>query len=162
MFSMTTMASSTTNPVAMVMAMSDRLSMLNCRRYITPNVPIREMGTATLGMNVERELRRKRKTTRMTRAMEMRRVISTSRTEARIVRVASTSTDRSIVGGIAARSWGRTARTPSTVAMMLAPGWREMMTMIAGLPFERPAARMSSTESVTLAMSARRTAAPLR
>ncbi len=41
--------------------------------------------------------------------MAMRRVNSTSRTEARIVRVASTSTLRFTVGGMAARSWGRTA-----------------------------------------------------
>ena len=54
MFSMTTIASSTTNPVAMVRAISERLSMLYPQRYITPNVPISEMGTATLGMKVAR------------------------------------------------------------------------------------------------------------
>ncbi len=51
---------------------------------------------------------------------------------------------------------------PSTVSIMLAAGWREMMMMMAGLPLESPAVRMSSTESVTLAISERRTAAPLR
>ena len=94
--------------------------------------------------------------------MAMSRVISTSRTEARIVLVASTSTLRSMAGGMAARSWGRTAWMPSTVSMMLAAGWREMMMMIAGLPLESPAVRTSSTESLTLATSERRTAAPLR
>ena len=33
---------------------------------MTPNVPTSEIGTATLGMSVERTLRRKTKTTRMT------------------------------------------------------------------------------------------------
>ena len=40
MFSITTMASSTTNPVEMVSAISERLSMLKPARYITPKVPM--------------------------------------------------------------------------------------------------------------------------
>ena len=48
-FSITTMASSTTNPVEMVMAISERLSRLYPNRYITANVPISETGTATRG-----------------------------------------------------------------------------------------------------------------
>ena len=38
-FSITTIASSTTKPVEMVNAMSERLSMLKPNRYITANVP---------------------------------------------------------------------------------------------------------------------------
>ena len=52
-----------------------------------------ETGTATLGMSVERQSRRKRKTTRITSTIEMSSVICTSWTEARIVRVASIATD---------------------------------------------------------------------
>ena len=78
MFSMTTMASSTTKPVEMVRAMRDKLSRLYPKRYITPNVPTSERGTAILGMMVAQTLRRKTKTTRMTRVMEMMRVRSTS------------------------------------------------------------------------------------
>ena len=85
MFSMTTIASSTTKPVAMVSAIRERLSMLYPNRYITPNVPTSETGTATLGMSVARGLRRNRNTTRMTSPMEMASVISTSCTEARMV-----------------------------------------------------------------------------
>ena len=66
MFSMTTIASSTTNPVAIVIAISERLSMLYPQRYITPNVPSSDTGTATLGMRVARTFRRNRKTTRIT------------------------------------------------------------------------------------------------
>src|SRR5262252_1950282 len=102
MFSITTMASSTTKPVATVRAMRDRLSMEYPSRYMTPNVPISETGTATLGMTVDRTFLRNRNTTRMTRAMEIMSVISTSRTDARMVRVASIATERWIGGGIEA------------------------------------------------------------
>ena len=62
-FSITTMASSTTKPVEMVIAISERLSRLYPNRYITANVPISETGTATPGMSVARPLRRKTNTT---------------------------------------------------------------------------------------------------
>ena len=45
-----TMASSTTKPVEMVRAISERLLRLKPRRYMTPKVPTSESGTATLGM----------------------------------------------------------------------------------------------------------------
>ena len=51
MFSSTTIASSTTKPVAIVSAINDRLSRLKPSRYIAPNVPMIETGTATLGMS---------------------------------------------------------------------------------------------------------------
>ena len=78
MFSMTTMASSTTNPVAMVRAMSDRLSSVKPKAYMAAKVPISETGTAITGMSVARALRRKTKTTKATRQTEISRVISTS------------------------------------------------------------------------------------
>ena len=129
---------------------------------MTPKVPMRETGTATLGMRVERTLRRKTKTTRMTRTMEMHSAIWTSCTEARMVRVASMSTFSSTVGGREPCNWGKRARTRSTVSMMLASGCRKMGTMMAGTPLDRPELRTFSTESVTRATSPRRTALPLR
>ena len=60
MFSIMTMASSTTNPVAMVRAMSDRLLRLKLARYMTAKVPTRESGTDRLGMMVAGTLRKKR------------------------------------------------------------------------------------------------------
>ena len=71
MFSITTMASSTTNPVAMVSAISERLSSVYPSRYIAPNVAMSETGTETLGMNVDQPLRRKTNTTKITSPMEM-------------------------------------------------------------------------------------------
>ena len=52
MFSIMTIASSTTKPVAMVSAISDRLLRLKPSRYITPNVPTSDSGTDRLGMMV--------------------------------------------------------------------------------------------------------------
>ena len=46
-FSSTTIASSTTKPVATVSAISDRLFRLKPHRYMTPKVPISDTGTAT-------------------------------------------------------------------------------------------------------------------
>ncbi len=51
-----TMASSTTKPVAMVRAIRVRLFRLKPKRYMTPKVPTRETGTATLGMMVAGEV----------------------------------------------------------------------------------------------------------
>jgi hypothetical protein len=160
MFSTTTMASSTTKPVATVSAISDRLSMLKPSRYMTPKVPISDTGTATLGMNVERQSRRKTKTTRITSRIEMISVISTSCTEARMVVVESITTCIWIAGEIEAWSCGSTARMRSTVAITFAPGWRKMISRMAGLPLARPPERRFSTESSTVATSPRRTPAP--
>src|ERR1700734_3681800 len=100
MFSITTMASSTTKPVAIVSAINERLSMLYLHRYITEKVAIKETGTATLGIRVARTLRRKRKTTRITRPMDMASVRSTSLTEARMVVVRSSIIVKSMAAGI--------------------------------------------------------------
>ena len=61
-----TIASSTTKPVEIVSAISDRLSSENCIQpmletsFIAPNVPISESGTATPGITVARALPRNR------------------------------------------------------------------------------------------------------
>src|ERR1700736_2236260 len=88
---------------------------------MTPRVPSREIGTATPGMMVARTLRRNTNTTRITSAIAMASVYSTSRSEARMVVVRSEATASSAPAGIDARSWGSTSFTRSTVSMMLAP-----------------------------------------
>src|SRR5208283_5753659 len=92
MFSITTIASSTTNPVEIVSAISDRLSRLNPHRYITANVPTSDVGTATAGISVARGLRRNTNTTRITSPIEISSVRSTLKTDARIVVVRSITT----------------------------------------------------------------------
>src|SRR5271165_3751984 len=96
----------------------------------------------------------------MTSAMEINMARSTSWTDARITKVRSMITSTWIDGEIEARSLGRVAFTRSAVSIMFAPGWRKMARITPGLPLEIPRLRTSSTESVTLATSTRRVAAP--
>ena len=93
--------------------------------------------------------------------MEISSVRSTSFTDARIVVVRSSTTVKSIAAGMEAFSEGSASRMRSTVSMMLAPGWRKIISNTHGLPFMNPAARMFSTESSTSATSESLTAAPL-
>src|ERR1051325_11509480 len=102
MFSITTMASSTTNPVEMVSAINERLSTVKPHKYMTAKVPINDTGTTTEGTSVARTLRRKMKTTRITRQTEMINVRSTSRTDARIVAVRSRIVSKRIAAGMEA------------------------------------------------------------
>src|SRR5436190_10683939 len=118
MFSITTIASSTTKPVAIVRAISERLSRLYPARCMTPKVLTSETGTTMPGISVARQSRRNRKTTRTTRPIEINNAYSTSFTEARITVGRSSTTARSIPAGIDAASCGRRARTRSTVSMM--------------------------------------------
>ena len=159
-FSSTTMASSTTKPVAMVSAISDRLLRLKPHRYMAAKVPISETGTATAGISVARPERRKRKTTRITSATEITSVCSTSSSEARIVGERSWAICRSMAAGMVCCSSGRRARMLSTVWMILASGSLRIISRIAGLALVIPALRTSCTESETVATSPSRTAAP--
>src|ERR1700757_1461830 len=103
--------------------------------YITAKVPIRDSGTATLGMMVAERLRRKRKITVTTSAMVSISSNSTSRTEARMVFVRSVSTVSLTDAGRVAWSLGISSSILSTTWMVLAPGWRWMLTMTAGVSF---------------------------
>jgi hypothetical protein len=160
MFSIMTIASSTTNPVAMVSAMSDRLLRLYPSAYMKPKVPTSESGTAMLGMSVARTLRRKTKMTATTRPMVMTSVRSTSSTEARTVSVRSLTTLTSMPRGSDACSCGRSAFTRSATWMTLAPGWRCTLRMMARSSFCQPASCEFSTPSTTWATSVRRTGEP--
>src|SRR5208282_1481998 len=94
-----TMASSTTNPVEIVRAINERLLRLKPSRYITPKVPTRDNGTATLGMVVAGKLRRKTKITRTTSTTASNNSYCTSFTDSRMVVVRSVSTETFIAGG---------------------------------------------------------------
>ena len=130
--------------------------------YIAPNEPTIDTGTATVGMAEARALRRNTKTTKMTSATAMTRVLIVSASEPRMVIERSTTMVRSVSPGKDAISRGSSALTPSTAWMMLAPGSRKRMRPIAVLPSTSPALRRSSTESTTSPTSVSFTAAPLR
>ena len=85
-------------------------------------MPSSDSGTATLGMVVADPLRRNRKTTSTTRAIESNSVSWMSRNEARMVVVRSSTTEMSMAGEMEARSSGISAVTRSTVSMMFVPG----------------------------------------
>ena len=161
-FSSTTMASSTTKPVATVSAIRLRLFRLKPIKYITPKVPSSDTTVATAGMKVARTLRKKALTTSTTSAIEISSVTSISCSEARIELVLSDATCTSTSGGNCARSSGSSARTPSTVAITLASGWRVTSTTTAGWPLNRPSVLVFSTPLLTSATSLNRIAAPLR
>ena len=149
MFSSTTIASSTTKPVAMVSAISDRLSRLKPSRYIAAERaddaraarPRRDQRRADVAQEQEHDHRDQH-----------------DRDHQRALGVAQRGADgracgrwrwsMSMSAGIAACSCGSAAFTLSTVSMMLAPGWRNRITSTAGLPLDRPALRRFSTESV--------------
>src|SRR5271154_4519215 len=102
MFSIMTIASSTTKPVDMVSAISVRLLRLNPIAYIAAKVPTRDKGTATLGMIVAANVRRNTKMTATTSATQRISSNSTSATDARTVVVRSVNTAILMMGGIVA------------------------------------------------------------
>ena len=121
-FSSTTIASSTTNPVATVRAIKVMLLMENPAKAIIANVPRIETGTTIAGIRVIRTSPRKRNTTRVTRKTESNSERSTSCKELRMVIERSIAADISIPLGIWACRSGILALMRSTVSMMLAPG----------------------------------------
>src|ERR1700682_6440023 len=108
MFSIITIASSTTNPVEIVSAISERLSRLKPNRYIATKVPTSDKGTERLGMRVAGSVRRNKKITGTTSATSSPSSNSTSATDARMVVVRSLSTwTLTAAGGVAQVVGGR-------------------------------------------------------
>src|SRR5580658_1241616 len=99
MFSITTIASSTTNPVAMVSAISERLSRVYPIRYMAPNVATMETGTDTLGIKVDQPLRKKTNTTKTTSAMDTMTLRWASLNDSWVVMVRSLAIRKRTVGG---------------------------------------------------------------
>src|ERR1017187_2159051 len=98
-FSMTTIASSTTSPVASVMPKSVNELMEKPKSLIKANVPMSETGMVTAGMMVARQSSKKRKITTMTMTIASESVTSTSRIESPTTVVASNAMAYSSPGG---------------------------------------------------------------
>ncbi|RMR92560.1 hypothetical protein ALP75_202598 [Pseudomonas syringae pv. actinidiae] len=122
MFSTTTIASSTTNPTATTMATSVRLFRLKPNRYIIAKLAISDTPSTALTISVAESWRRNSAMTATTSNTAINRVISTSCSEARMVRVRSLSTDTSTVAGSISCKRGSSRWMRSTVSTMLAPG----------------------------------------
>src|SRR2546421_12679712 len=99
MFSIITIASSTTKPVEIVSAIIVRLLSENPAKYITANVPTSDNGTEKLGMIVAGRLRRNTKITITTSTTASSSSNCTSCTDARTVTVRSVSTLTSMPAG---------------------------------------------------------------
>ena len=123
-------------------------------------MPTRDSGTATLGMMVAAMVRRNTKITITTRTMVSISSNSTSSTEARMVVVRSVRICSLTAGGMEALSWGSRVLIRSTTAMMLAPGWRWMLRITAGVVFIQAACLTFSVSSTTVATSERRMGLP--
>ncbi len=160
MFSIMTMASSTTKPVEMVSAIMVRLLRLKPHRYITPNVPTNESGTEKLGMSVAGRLRRNTKITATTSTTARNNSNSTSSTEARTVTVRSVSSEMSTDAGIDSSSCGSCRLIESTTPMTFAPGWRWMFMMMPGVVLAHAPSLLFSAPSTIVATSDKCTGAP--
>ncbi len=77
-FSTTTMASSTTMPMASTSPHREILLRLNPKAAMTAKVPTNETGTATSGISAARQFCKNNSTTRATRAMASNRALNTS------------------------------------------------------------------------------------
>ena len=90
--STTTIASSTTRPIARISPKSERVLSENPSMGKTANVPTSETGTASSGMRVARQLWRKMKTTMITRTIASRSVFTISCIPSTMGRVVSSAT----------------------------------------------------------------------
>ena len=98
--STTTIASSTTRPIANTRPNSESVLIENPNSGKKTNVPTRETGTASSGISVARHPCRKRKTTRITSAIAMTRV--------RMISLIPWTTDRVVSSAMAKSiSWGK-------------------------------------------------------
>ena len=106
MFSIITMASSTTKPMQTASAISERLSMENPAAHIAAQVPASDSGTVTPAAIVGAERRRNSATTSITRMTVAPSVSCMSCTLARMVCVRSARMEMSSPAGTHWRSSG--------------------------------------------------------
>ena len=157
MFSSTTMASSTTRPMASTIASKVSVLMEKPKRYISAQAPTSDTGMVTMGMMLARRLRRKKKITSTTRTMASPMVWKTESMER------SMNTDESYAmfsfmpaGRVSfKRSTSRRAALDSSSG--LAVDCRVTPMLIAGLPLKRDSTRSLAAAISTLDTSRRRT-----
>ena len=162
MFSVTTIASSTTKPTAIVRPIREIVSRLWPIPSMKGKVPIRHRGMEIPGMRVADTVRRNKKMTKATRPMVIPRVTCTSRIEARVVWVWSPTTSSRTPGGRARTISGSCFFIWSTVEVRLAPSCLWMSTMIAGCLLDHAAMLVSCAASTARPTSRMRTGAPPR
>ena len=150
MFSIMTMASSTTNPTEIASAISDRLSIEKPASHIPAQVPASASGTETPAAIVGTSRRRNANTTTMTRKAVASSVNCMSATLARMVPVRSTSVEISIPPGSHCFNSGSSSRTRSTVSMTLASPCLVIWISTAGCLLNQAIERLLRTEVFNL------------
>src|SRR5437868_3324031 len=118
---MTTMASSTTNPVARVIPNSVRVLMEKPSALTKMKVPTSDTGIVTEGMTVERQSWRNRKITMITSAIASSKVLTTSLIESETTFVVSKATLYFSPGGklFESRSSSASAWRSTSIALAL-------------------------------------------
>ena len=112
MFSITTIASSTTMPVASTIPNSVSVLIENPNSFTNANVPMSETGMVMAGMTVLRQFCRNRNITRMTSAMASASVTRTSLIDSRTTPTLSKASRHSSPGGKLRWSRSISAITP--------------------------------------------------
>ena len=134
-FSRTTIASSTTMPIASTMANMVSVLIEKPTSHRPAKVPINDIGTTMMGISVARTVCRNRNTTRMTSTAASKMVIVTSLIDDSTNRVVSNGTACCTPSGKTAFSSSMRLRTALAVASALAPDCRKTAAPIFGLPF---------------------------
>ena len=135
--STTTIASSTTMPIASTMPNRVSVLIVKPTSVNTANVPTSETGTASIGISVARQLCRNRNTTISTSTSASKNVCTTSSSEALTKIVLSSTTSYFMSAGkLLARLFRRWSIRPA-VSMALASGVRLIENAAAGPPLNR-------------------------
>ena len=137
MFSITTIASSTTMPVARTMPKSVRTLIEKSNSLMNAKVPISDTGIVIAGMTVLRQFCRNRNMTRMTRPIASASVHSTSMIDSRTTTTLSNATCHSSPGGKFCLRRSIVSTTPVNVSIALADGSSEMPMPCASRPRKR-------------------------
>ena len=141
-FSMTTMASSTTRPMASTIAKSVSVLMENPSTTNAPKVAISDTGMASAGTSVARQFCRNRYRISVTRISASMKVSATSWIDARIYLVLSTISMYFRSGGKSFSASRMTSCTPRTVSMALA-------SLVSWMPKPMPTCPLDMASTAT-------------
>ena len=131
-FSTTTMASSTTMPIASTSPNSDRLLSVKPKAAMKKNVPMSETGMATSGMMAARQVCKNTITTSTTSTIASPMVSITASTDCRMNCVGSKKMSYLTPAGKRFDSFSIRFRTPLAVSSALEPGRWKMASATAG------------------------------
>src|SRR6202171_4763110 len=136
-FSITTIASSTTSPVASVMPNSVSVLIENPKALMKMKVPTSDTGMVIAGINVLRQSCKNKKMTAITSKMACSSVISTSRMDSLTTLVVSNAIAYFSPGGKLFESFRNSAFAALSTSSALAPGNCVMAIPTASCPSKR-------------------------